>query len=236
MKENLFIGLAVLALSSSAPAALHSYYWDSINAAIPDGTPAGYRNSQTLSGIAATSIQDVNVTLTISGGFNGDLYVYLAHGSGLTVLLNRVGRGGSSGFGYGDAGFGPESSGNRFTLDDDLGSDVHRYGAGSYALYSGRLTGTWQPDGRNIDPLSSRATFDTASRGSMLSSLDGTDPNGSWTLFFADMGNGSQSTLLGWGLSIEAVPEPINVALGTFGVLLGVTQLLRSLRRRGLSR
>src|ERR1043166_7457109 len=42
---------------------------------------------------------------------------------------------------------------------------------------NGQLTGTWQADGRS-DPLSS-------SRGS-LTDFNGLNPNGTWTLFFAD--------------------------------------------------
>ena len=37
MKRHLLIGLALLALGSSAPAALYTYYWDGINAAITNG-------------------------------------------------------------------------------------------------------------------------------------------------------------------------------------------------------
>jgi subtilisin-like proprotein convertase family protein len=232
MNKHLFIGLAVLTLGSSTPAALYSPYWDGINVAIPDASASGYRNSQTVSGIPQTVIQDVNVTLNISGGFNGDLYVYLSHGSGMAVLLNQVGRGSSSGVGYGNAGFGPDGSANLFTLDDDLGNDVHRYQTYTYSLVSGHLTGTWQPDGRDIDPLAPRGDFETAGRGSMLSSFDGGNPNGTWTLFFADLSTGNQSTLVGWGLGITAVPEPVSVALALFGGALGVTQLVRFLRRR----
>lgn len=232
MKKKLLIGVTLLALGFNASAPLYSFYWDNLNAAIPDGTAGGYQNSQTLSGIADWSISDVNVTLNISGGFNGDLYAYLVHDSGLAVLLNRVGRGSGSSFGYSDAGFGPDASANRFTLDDDLGNDAHLYRTYTYSLYGGHLTGTWQPDGRDIDPLSSRAIFEAAGRDKLLSSFDGGNPNGGWTIYFADMASGNQSTLVGWGLEINAVPEPVNVALGVFGGLLGLTQLVRFLRRR----
>ena len=40
-----------------------------------------------------------------TGPFNGDIYCYLTHSSGHTVLLNRVGRRTSSDLGYADGGF-----------------------------------------------------------------------------------------------------------------------------------
>lgn len=234
MKMKLFIGWVLLTVVSTAPAALYTYYWDNLpnGGAIPDASASGYENSHTISDILDSRILDVNVTLNISGGYNGDLYGYLVHDSGFAVLLNRVGRGNSSGFGYGDAGFGPDASANRFTLDDDQGSDVHLYGAGSYNLNNGHLTGTWQPDGRDIDPLSSRATFETAERDKLLSAMDGGNPNGTWTLFLADLAGYNRSTLVGWGLEIDAVPEPVAIALGLFAVGFGVVQLVSWLRRR----
>jgi len=57
-----------------------------------------------------------------------------------------------------------------------------------------------------------------------LSAFNNTDPNGAWTLFFADMSPGDTSTLNSFSLDITAVPEPVNVALGVFGmfaVLMG---------------
>src|ERR1019366_4008189 len=97
----------------------------------------------------------------------------------------------------------------------------------------GQWTGTWQPDGRAIDPQGAPSTFDSASRVN-FGSYNGMNPNGTWTLFIADMSAGGQSELLSWELDITAVPEPVNVALGIFaGVFLAVT-LARSGRVRKL--
>jgi len=52
------------------------------------------------------------------------------------------------------------------------------------------------------------------------STFNGQNPNDTWTLFFADTVSGDTTTLNGWSLDITAVPEPINVALGIFGVVL----------------
>jgi hypothetical protein len=45
------------------------------------------------------------------------------------------------------------------------------------------------------------------------------NPNGTWTLFVADVSGGSISTINGWSLEIIPVPEPINVALGIFAAV-----------------
>jgi hypothetical protein len=67
-----------------------------------------------------------------------------------------------------------------------------------------------------------------------FSSYTGQDPNGSWTLFFADMSGGQQSTLNSWELDFTAlIPEPANVALAVLGLLAAAGKLI-SLRRRTL--
>lgn len=52
-----------------------------------------------------------------------------------------------------------------------------------------------------------------------LTGFNGADPNGLWTLFFEDKSSGDQMTLNSFNLSLTAVPEPVNVALGCFGLL-----------------
>ena len=96
--------LTVLTVGGSVRALTESFSFPGLNLAVPDGNPAGLANNQTIaSGIA--SIESVVLTLNISGSFNGDLYGYITHSSGFSVLLNRTGRTGSSAFGYGDDGF-----------------------------------------------------------------------------------------------------------------------------------
>ncbi len=208
----LAIVVAVVMMSvAGARAALISYTFSDINAPIPDGNANGYQNSQTLSGfgIQESYITDVNVRLNISGGYNGDLYVYLTHSSGFSVLLNRVGRTGDSPFGY-------SGSGLNVTFDDAASSDVHNN--------NNVLTGTWQPDARNVDPAT---VTDLSSRSAFLDAFNGLDPNGTWTLFIADLSGGGQSTLVDWGLDITAVPEPVTSALLVFAGVLGCVTLAR---------
>ena len=69
--------------------------------------------------------------------------------------------------------------------------------------------------------------LNTSARTVFLSSFNGLDPNGTWTLFIADASGGGQSTLQKWSVSIEGVPEP-----GSFALLLAGGGLLRSMRNR----
>ena len=111
----------------------------------------------------------MDVTLNISGGYNGDLYCYLTHGSGFSVLLNRVGQTSLNPGGYGDTGF-------AVTLSDLAATDIHNYQTVGYALNAnGQLMGTWQPDGRTADPAT---VLDTATRSAFLSSFNTLSPNG----------------------------------------------------------
>ncbi|TAK92755.1 MAG: PEP-CTERM sorting domain-containing protein [Verrucomicrobia bacterium] len=165
---------------------------------IPDGNLAGWSDTRVIGGLSGL-ISDVNLSLTLSGGNNGDLYAYLVHSSGFAVLLNRVGRDGSNPFGYGNAGI-------NVTFNDGAATDIHYYGG------TGIPSGSFQPDARNISPLSSGATlagFDRANSGAWLSSFTNQSANGSWTLFIADVvGGGTGPTVTSWGLSLDLVPVP----------------------------
>jgi subtilisin-like proprotein convertase family protein len=181
---------------------------------IPDGNPTGLGSTIQVGGLAS-QLQNITVSLDISGGFNGDLYAYLSHGSsGFAVLLNRVGKTGSDPFGYADAGF-------SITLSDAASQDIHGYGGNGGLAFSGNL----QPDGRNANP---QLVLDSSPRSAMLSSFIGSDPNGPWVLFVADMaGGGGQATLQDWSIAITAVPEP---GIGTLFIAMTGCLLLAGKR------
>ena len=228
--------VSLLLAFALAGAAQTTAYADSgslinLSTIIFDGDLNGMQSSQTFAGMAGT-VAHVSVTLNISGGINGDLYASLLHGGTGAVLLNRVGRSGTSGAGYADAGFGLDASLNSFTLDDQASHDVHLYRTFSYLLNgSGQLTGQWQPDGRALDPLSAGSAFDSAARSNPLSVFNGADPNGLWTLFVADVSPLGESTLVSWGLTV-AVPEPGSVPLILVGLAGGMVWA-RARRRIG---
>ena len=212
--------LAVL-LVSGATSYGGLYFNSAPSAAIPDGNPGGYQNSINVSGFTE-SIASVLVYLNISGGYNGDLYAYLNCGGTSVLLLNRIGQTlPGTPFGSSTAGFGGGSTWNNdgtlysFRLSDTgLDGNVH-------AAIGSPVAGSYQPDGGT------------------LSSFNGANPNGNWTIYFADMASGGgtgPSTLAGWGLEITAVPEPVNVALGIFGGVFALIVTFRSARVRALLR
>ena len=170
--------------------------------------------------------------LNISGGYSGDLYACLSYEGVLVPLLNRVGVTGTGvgdAVGYGDTGF-------NITLSSAGSHDVHYYEDYSPTINgSGQLAGTWQPDGRAIDPLSAPGSFDSASRVT-FGALNNMNPNGTWTLFIADLSGGGQSQLASWELDITAVPEPMNMALGVFAGVFLLGSLCRTQRARKLFR
>jgi subtilisin-like proprotein convertase family protein len=192
---------------------------------IPDNDPSGVAYNFSLSD-PATLIQNVEVTLNFSGGYNGDLYASLSQGTsgGFSVLLNRVGVTAANPDGYGNTGF-------SVTLSGSALNDIHNYQNLSPSYNgSGQLTGTYAADGRNIDPASSGSTFDSASRDATLTTFNGTNPNGNWTLFIADRSGGSISTLTGYTVSVAAVPEPVETCL-VMGAVLGLTAIVMKKRK-----
>jgi len=215
MKTSLLIGMLAVSALQHAQASLYSIgdvsgSGSSLNQTIYDASPSGISSTLLVSG-ADTSLAGLSVTLNVSGGYNGDLYAYLLAPNGtLVMLLNRVGTGtGSaiqSAFGYSTAGF------NNVTLDDTAtGGNIHTVqNPGSLPTVS------YTPDGGS------------------LASFNGVNPNGTWTLFFADESAGNTSTLNGWSLDITAVPEPINVALAFFGagfIGVGAVRVYRGSRK-----
>ena len=182
-----------------------------LNSTIPDNSPTGLVDSRVISGSSISMITSVEVRLRIDGGWNGDLYVFLSHDSGITILLNRPGKTESISIGSGSSGF-------DIILSDDAVSDMHTPTVGS-----GPVTGTFQPDAREDDPLE---VLDTSPRTAYLSVFQGMDSNGTWTLFLADNVSGDESTLVEWGMSITGIPEPSSAVL----LLLGAAGII--IRRR----
>ena len=219
MKTNQLALTAALVLSLGTAALADTTTTNNFaaNQTIPDADANGLALNGTVSGLVG-QIVNVNVTLDITNGFNGDLYAYLAGpNGGFAVLFNRVGvSNNASAFGYGNAGF-------DITLSDSSANDVHYYqNFGPSFNAAGQLTGTWQTDGINIDPITNTpSAFLTAGQTAMLASMNGLNANGVWTLYLADLSSGGVATVNNWGLVIT-VPEPSPIALAACGLVLFV--------------
>ena len=212
MKTNLKQALLISALcmvmaarvSAVAPGTIISTNWTG-SQIIPDNNGSGVAFAFNLSGLGPLVITNLTVDLNIAGGWNGDLYAYLSHGSGFSVLLNRPG---STGANPGGSGV----SGLNVSLADSYLTDIH-------TALNNPLTGNFAPDGRSVNPYNA---LDTDPRTAMLGSFNGIDPNGSWTLFFADVSPPSVSTLQSWTVNIGVtVPEPASATLVGLMIALG---------------
>ena len=182
--------------------------------AIYDGNPAGSVFSMNLGSAGlGNEITGVQVSLNVSGGVNGNLYSYLVSPNGtMVVLLSRPGVTGGNPFGNTQAGMNIilANGGSAISSGSDLSS------------------GIW-----GVPTTSGNSLVNYGSVGS-----PGGNPNGTWTLFFADLvAGGGNETLNGWSLDITAVPEPANVALTIFGigfVAFGVTRACSRFGKRRL--
>jgi subtilisin-like proprotein convertase family protein len=210
-----------ITLASAAPVLADSATY-SPNVVIPDFNLNGIADTETFS-TAIQSISDLTVNLQISGGYDGDFYAYLTHdGTGFAVLLNRIGVTSSSPFGSDDTGM-------NITLNDAAASNVHDASANG-----GVLTGTFKPDGRNVSPLAPAGALDATPSTTPLSSFDGMDPNGSWTLFIADTSPVGIGTLESWSLNIDGTTGTTGVpdSSSTLGLLTIGAGFLAALKRR----
>ena len=187
MKKILLLA-TTLASMVAANATLYTTNWNSgfANAGVvPDNNFSGWSDSRSVSTMPAGTFVGLTVDLQLTGGWNGDLYAYLVHSTGFSVLLDRVGVGvtGVSAFGYGDAGMNVNLAAT--------GSSIHSYG-GINNTFPGSPSGTWLTDNTS---------------GSLASFLS-TTPNGTWSLFVADLSGGGVTTVQSWGLQMDIVAVP----------------------------
>ena len=186
MKKLILLG-TVLASVFAAHATIYTTNWNSgfANAGVvPDNNFSGWSDTRSVSTMPAGTFVGLSVDLQLTGGWNGDLYAYLVHSTGFSVLLDRVGVGvsGVSAFGYGDAGMNVNLAAS--------GTSIHQYGGNS--TFSATPTGSWLTDNTS---------------GSLASFLS-TSPNGTWSLFIADLSGGGVTTVQSWGLQMDIVAVP----------------------------
>jgi subtilisin-like proprotein convertase family protein len=172
--------------------------------AIPDGSPAGVSFVGTYDAApAGSTVSSLTVSLNISGGFNGDLYAYLVSPNGTLVMLMNQP-------GVSLNGIGASGAGMNITLQDGL-SD---HGSIQDVTSSSFMTGSYNAVGSLVN-------------------FNGSQADGNWTLFFADLANGGGTSLVeGWSLNITAVPEPVNLSLALFGGGMGFFALRRFINPR----
>ncbi len=206
MKLLNLTSIIALALSASMPlqAGVYSYTGGAYD--IRDGNLAGMSSQISVTSVH-NSLSDLTVSLNVSGGYNGDLYAYLSHNGVLVPLLNRVGTAGLSSepqyyFGFSTSGF-------NLKLDDWAVDNIH-----------------------DVPSPTSGSSYVPDSGSASLANFNTYNPNGTWTLFFADLsGGGGTSRMEGWSLSmteLTVVPEPVNVALGLFAGAFGIVIVTRS--------
>ena len=209
-------GLALGAISTRAQI-IYDYSWSSFNGssslAIPDHNATGVSDIRTITLDPSRTIMSVTVSFQASGNFNGDLYLTLQHAGSSAVLLNRPGRDTGEPWGYDDSGL-------DITFQDGAAyGDIHTYRLVLTPEEGAALTGTWQPDGRTVDPASS---LSSSPRTSFLRNFNALDASGEWTLFAADLSSGGLSQITGWGLSVTVVPEPAeSILYTTLTIVLG---------------
>ena len=198
MKKLTLMGLMTALLATGAARATLTYNSGSIsaNTAIPAGNPVGVAFTEIVSSSggnavpAGLTVLNVTVGLNLTGGYNGGLFAYLVAPNGSEVtLMNQPGVSAGSPFGASGAGM-------NITLQDGTVSNGNIQNETSSSVLSG--------------------TYNAAGS---LSGFNGAGADGTWTLFFADLGSGSGAPELNsWTLGFTAVPEPANAALA---VLLG---------------
>ena len=215
---NIFVMMLLLASSAPGWSAVTSFTGSggnfsasgTPNAAIPDSPTPGLAYALDFNDSYYNQITAISVTLTINGGWNGDLYVYLSHASGFSVLLNRVGANNAGEDGFGTAGF------NNITLTTS-GTDIH-------TVQNPTANSTYASDGR--------FDYTVNTRNNTLGVFLGGNPNGAWTLYFGDESPGNVSTLAAWEVELTAVPEPTTIALGIFAAGLIGFSGARALRKK----
>ncbi len=146
-----------------------------------------YPSTIAVSGVTG-AIADVNVSLVQVGS---------TYTRGLDVLL--VGPHGQSLVVVADAGAGTSPSSSIYTFDD---------GASSQLPATGNLSGgTYKPS--NLGSFDGTPPAPGGPYGSTLSVFNGTDANGTWSLYvFSDASGGAQTFSQGWSLDVTAASAP----------------------------
>lgn len=215
--------LMTVLVGAVSPLLLHAQtienYTFTTNRLLTDGHAAGLSEVRNINS-AIGNITSLKVRLKMTGEFNGDLYGYIRHSSGFTVLLNRPGKTASNASGYDDSGF-------DITFQTGAANgDIHSYQNVTTPSAGSPLTDAWEPDGRVADPAT---VTDASARSTSLTNFNGLNAAGQWTLFLADVDSGGTNMLTEWTLEISGSAYPAiawsNPGDITYGTALGGAQL-----------
>jgi len=194
-------------------------YTFTTNRVVPDGNAAGLSDVRNIASVVG-SITAITVHLKLTGEYNGDLYAYLRHSNGFTVLLNRPGKTTANAYGY------PDSGSDVALLIGATNGDVHVYQNVTTPSAGSPLTGAWEPDGRTADPTN---VTTISPQSTSLTNFNGLNAAGQWTLYLADMESGGTNMLTEWGLDITGAASPTLTwsapAEIVYGTALGAAQL-----------
>ncbi len=194
-------------------------YTFTTNRLVPDGNASGLSDVRNINSAIGT-ISSLKVRLKVTGEFNGDLYGYVRHASGFTVLLNRPGKTAGDAAGYSNSGFDVTFQTGAANGDLHVYQNVTTPGAGL------PLTGTWEPDGRTNDPVN---VTDVSTRATALTNFNGLNAAGEWTLYLADVESGGTNQLTEWSLEIAGAASPqvtwANPSDVVYGTALSSSQL-----------
>jgi len=209
---NKILAISLVAAGSLRLASAASLTSPTLSQPIPDYANnglSGLAENITFNHTGIQSVTDVQLTLDITGGFNGDYFAYLEHNNSMVVLLNRVGLNGQRPYGYDNGGF------SQVTLSDTAANGIQTY-QNEVNPGTGPLTGTWQPD-------------------QPLSGLNGGSADGAWTLFIADESQGGIGILTSWSLTVDGTATNVPEATGTMVLLAMGAGLLAVAHRRSLA-
>lgn len=211
--------LLFVATTATVQAQLTESFTFTTNRPVPDGNLSGLADVQSVNS-SIGNITSLTVRLKVVGQFNGDLYCYLRHSSGFTILLNRPGKTVANPFGYADSGLDVSFQ------DAATNGDIHVYQTVTTPPTGSPLIGVWQPDGREVDP---NIVTDQSPRTTALANFNGLGASGKWTLYVVDTQSGGTNMLAEWGLDITGTAAPTvtwtNPADLTYGTALSGTQL-----------
>jgi len=216
--QSLLAAALWMTVATASAQMTETFSFTNLNRVIPDGDSSGMAEFRTVTS-SVVDISKVTVKLRVAGNYNGDLYGYLVHSNGLSVLLNRPGRTTGSPSGYDDSGL-------DITLDDDAANDIHTYRESVTPAAGVPLTGAWQPDAREVDPS---IVTNASARTGFLGDFHGQNGSGEWILFLLDAESGGTNALLSWELEITGKTSPmltwVDPASITYGTALGGPEL-----------